>query len=50
MPIKLVLDTNCIISALIFSKDNLIWLRQAWQSGEITPIICKETAQELIYV
>jgi len=50
MAIRVVLDTNCIISALLFSRKNLLWLRHAWQSGLITPVICKVTASELIAV
>lgn len=50
MSIRVVLDTNCIISALLFSRKNLLWLRHAWQTGLITPVICKVTASELIAV
>jgi putative PIN family toxin of toxin-antitoxin system len=45
---RIVLDTNCIISALLFSKQP--WLRHSWQNGEITPLISKETTDELIRV
>jgi uncharacterized protein len=45
-----VLDTNCIISALIFSRQKMAWLRHNWQSGAIIPLVSKETASELLKV
>ncbi len=50
MRIKVVLDTNCVVSALLFSKQSLAWLRHAWQSGSITPIVDKATTAELMRV
>lgn len=50
MALKIVLDTNCVVSALLFSKQNLAWLRFAWQSGQFQPVVCKETVTELIRV
>jgi putative PIN family toxin of toxin-antitoxin system len=47
---RVVLDTNCIISALLFSKQPLAWLRHSWQNGEITPLASKDTVSELIRV
>ena len=44
------LDTNCIISALIFSRQKMSWLRHSWQSGAIIPLVSKETASELLKV
>nr|WP_233120876.1 putative toxin-antitoxin system toxin component, PIN family [Chlorobium sp. KB01] len=44
------LDTNCIISGLIFSRRKMAWLRHSWQSGAIIPLVCKETASELLKV
>lgn len=46
----MVLDTNCIVSALVFSKQKMAWLRQSWQSGKIIPLVSKETANELLKV
>lgn len=45
-----VLDTNCLVSALIFSRGSMSWLRQAWQTGRIVPLICTETVGELLRV
>ncbi|MEI6693078.1 MAG: putative toxin-antitoxin system toxin component, PIN family [Chlorobium sp.] len=47
---RIVLDTNCIISALIFSRGKMAWLRHSWQSGAIIPIVSKETVTELLKV
>ena len=47
---RVVLDTNCIISALLFSKQQMAWLRHSWQNGDITPLASKDTVSELIRV
>lgn len=47
---RVVLDTNCVISALLFSKPKLAWLRHSWQNGDITPLASKDTVSELIRV
>ncbi|GDX84823.1 twitching motility protein PilT [Methylococcaceae bacterium] len=47
---RVVLDTNCIISALLFSKQPMAWLRHSWQNGDITPLASKDTVSELIRV
>ena len=50
MSCRIVLDTNCLVSALVFSGKKLAWLRYAWQSGEIIPLVSKDTAHELLRV
>jgi putative PIN family toxin of toxin-antitoxin system len=47
---RAVLDTNCVISALLFSKQTLAWLRHSWQNGHITPLASKDTVNELMRV
>lgn len=47
---RVVLDTNCLISALIFSQGKMAEIRHLWQACEILPLICRETATELIRV
>lgn len=47
---RVVLDTNCLISALLFSHGKMAEIRHLWQAGEIIPLICRETATELIRV
>ncbi len=42
-------DTNVVISVLVFGG-RLGWLRQAWVSAAVTPIICRETTAELLRV
>ena len=46
---RAVLDTNVVISALIFGR-RLLWLRRAWASGTVIPIVCRETVAELLRV
>lgn len=50
MSCRVVLDTNCIVAALIFSKQKMAWLRHSWQSGELIPLVSKDTANELLRV
>ena len=47
---RVVLDTNCIISALLFSRGNMAWLRQGWQTQLFIPLSSKETVLELMRV
>ena len=47
---RVVLDTNVLISALLFRQCRLAPLRAAWQGGRLVPIICKQTGQELLRV
>jgi putative PIN family toxin of toxin-antitoxin system len=47
---RVVLDTNVVLSALLFASGRLAWLRQAWMSRQIQPLVCRETAQELLRV
>lgn len=49
-PIRVVLDTNCLVSALIFSRGKAGQLRAAWQRGDIIPLVCRESVTELIRV
>jgi len=44
--LRIVFDTNIVISALVFGR-RLGWLRAAWASGGMIPLVCRETAQEL---
>lgn len=47
---RLVLDTNVALSALIFASGRLAWLRPAWQSQSILPLVSRATAEDLIAV
>jgi uncharacterized protein len=47
---RVVIDTNLVLSALVFSHGRLAPLRLAWQSGQCEPLVCKATVAELIRV
>lgn len=47
---RVVLDTNLVLSALVFSGGRVAALRRAWQSGAFTPLVSRETAAELVRV
>jgi putative PIN family toxin of toxin-antitoxin system len=46
---RAVFDTNVVVTALIFGS-RLHWVRHAWSSGAVIPIVCHETAAELVRV
>ena len=48
--LKVVIDTNAVISATLFGTGLMKPLRLAWQSGLVMPIISKETRAELLRV
>lgn len=47
---RLVLDTNVVLSALLFHAGALAWLRAAWRSGRFRPLASRDTTAELIRV
>jgi putative PIN family toxin of toxin-antitoxin system len=49
-PPKVVLDTNLVLSALVFTQGRLTSLRQAWQEKRIKPLASSATIAELIRV
>lgn len=49
-PPRLVLDTNVLLSALLFHARSLSWLRIEWQSKTIRPLASRDTTEELIRV
>ena len=49
-PRRVVLDTNVVLSALVFGGGTSARLRQAWQGGHCLPLVSTATAQELIRV
>jgi uncharacterized protein len=48
--VRAVIDTNILLSALVFSRGTLSRCRQLWQNGEFTPLVSKPTVTELIRV
>ena len=49
-PLRVVLDTNVLISALVFESPGAVWLRNLWQQGGIVPVVSKESVEELMRV
>ena len=47
---RVVLDTNCLISALLFSRGRFAWLRDAWQSRRFVTLASHHTVSELMRV
>lgn len=47
---RVVLDTNTVVSALLFGRGRLAWLRDAWQAPAFVPVVGHDTASELIRV
>ena len=45
---RVVLDTNVAISALVFERGSLSWMRSRWQQGAFTPLVDSECAAELL--
>jgi len=48
--LRLVFDTNSVVSALLFEQGKLAWLRQFWREGVHKPLASRATIQELIRV
>lgn len=49
-PPRVVVDTNLVLSALVFAQGRLAPLRHAWQNATIRPLVCRDTAAELVRV
>lgn len=47
---KVVLDTNVVVSALLFEHGRLAWMRDLWVTGRIVPLGSQATIHELIRV
>ena len=45
---RVVLDTNVVLSALVFTQGRLAVVRYAWQSGRCQPLVSPDTASELV--
>lgn len=50
LPMRVVLDTNVLLSALVFGGGVAARLRQAWQQRAFLPLACSATVQELVRV
>lgn len=49
-PPRVVIDTNLVLSALVFPRGRTAMLRQAWSVGHIQPLASRATAAELMRV
>jgi hypothetical protein len=49
-PPRVALDTNLVLSALVFAQGRLAVLRHAWQGARFVPLVSKTTTAELIRV
>jgi len=49
-PWRVVLDTNIVVSALLFTRGSAVRVRQAWQAGQVLPLASRATAAELMRV
>ncbi len=49
-PPRVVLDTNVVLSALLFGAGTAARVRAGWQSGRLVPLASTATAQELVRV
>ena len=47
---RVVLDTNVVVSAILFAKGHLTWLREGWSRGRFLPLIDTPCAEELLRV
>lgn len=47
---RVVLDTNVVVSALLFRQGRLAAIREAWQSRALIPLVSAATAAELVRV
>jgi len=47
---RIVFDTTTVVSALIFPRGSLAWLRQHWREKNCVPLISRATAAELTRV
>lgn len=49
-PLRVVLDTNVVLSALVFGGTAAGQVRRAWQCGALLPLASTATVQELVRV
>jgi uncharacterized protein len=47
---RVVFDTNVVLSALLFPRGRLAWLRAHWCEGEAVPLVSQATLRELMRV
>lgn len=50
MSLRVVLDTNVVVSALVFAHGRLTWIRNAWMDGRLVPLASRATVEQLLSV
>jgi len=50
LALRVVFDTNTVVSALVFTSGRLAWLRSHWREGCCVPLVSRATATELTRV
>ena len=45
---RVVLDTNVLVSALVISPERFAWLNSAWKSRNLVPLLSADTLSELV--
>ena len=48
MTVRIVLDTNVVLSALLFEHGHVSWLRGAWVRHRCRPLVSTATVEELL--
>lgn len=48
--LRVVFDTNVVVSALLFKTGRLSWLRRTWSSGGAVPLVNRATVDEMVRV
>jgi putative PIN family toxin of toxin-antitoxin system len=48
--VRVVFDTNVVLSALLFTSGRLSWLVGHWQTGHCLPLVSRATASELMRI
>ena len=48
--IRVVLDTNVVLSDLLFRSGRLSQIRHSWQGQRFVPVVCNQTMTELVRV
>jgi uncharacterized protein len=49
-PLRVVFDTNTVVSALVLQSREMVWLRDVWRSGRAIPLVSRDTVSELVRV
>jgi putative PIN family toxin of toxin-antitoxin system len=48
--VRVVFDTNTVVSALLFEHGRLSWLREHWRRDDVAVLVSRPTVEELIRV